>query len=160
MGSDAMGVSEVLCLVAVVAGQQTRTQIETNTPPVPILRYIDRHNLDGSYTYGFQSVDGTYKLETRQTDGQVRGQFGYFDDLGQWRESSYGAGAQTGFQSQVPTQTVRREGQILTQREGVERDQGEVRLVNGRRAVLRRRRFRKKHRVLHSHSKDSLLIMK
>ena len=35
------------------------------TTPVPILRYIDTQNSDGSYTYGYESGDGTYKIETR-----------------------------------------------------------------------------------------------
>ena len=39
-------------------------QKETTTP-VPILRYIDTQNNDGSYTYGYESGDGTYKIETR-----------------------------------------------------------------------------------------------
>ncbi len=31
----------------------------------PSLRFIDTQNPDGSYTYGYESGDGTYKLETR-----------------------------------------------------------------------------------------------
>ncbi len=34
-------------------------------PPIPILRYLDTQNPDGSYTYGYESGDGTYKIETR-----------------------------------------------------------------------------------------------
>lgn len=36
-----------------------------STTPVPILRYIDTQNPDGSYTFGYESGDGTYKIETR-----------------------------------------------------------------------------------------------
>jgi hypothetical protein len=32
---------------------------------VPILRFVDRQNADGSYTYGYESGDGSYKIETR-----------------------------------------------------------------------------------------------
>ena len=35
------------------------------TTPVPILRFVDRHNDDGSYTYGYEGGDGSYKIETR-----------------------------------------------------------------------------------------------
>ena len=28
-------------------------------------RFVDRQNPDGSYTYGYESGDGTYKIETR-----------------------------------------------------------------------------------------------
>ena len=38
----------------------------SSTTPVPILRYIDTQNPDGSYTFGYESGDGTYKIETRQ----------------------------------------------------------------------------------------------
>ena len=31
-------------------------------PVVPILRFIDTQNPDGSYTYGYESGDGTYKV--------------------------------------------------------------------------------------------------
>ncbi len=37
----------------------------TTTTPVPILRFVDRQNADGSYTYGYESGDGSYKIETR-----------------------------------------------------------------------------------------------
>ena len=38
----------------------------SSTTPVPILRYIDTQNPDGSYTFGYEGGDGTYKIETRQ----------------------------------------------------------------------------------------------
>ena len=31
-----------------------------------------RHNEDGSYTYGYEAADGTFKLETRFVDGSVQ----------------------------------------------------------------------------------------
>jgi hypothetical protein len=34
---------------------------------------IFRHNEDGSYTYGYEAADGTFKLETRFPDGSVQG---------------------------------------------------------------------------------------
>jgi hypothetical protein len=35
--------------------------------------HVDRHNEDGSYTYGYEAADGTFKLETRFPDGSVQG---------------------------------------------------------------------------------------
>jgi len=61
------------------------------TTPVPILRFLDTQNPDGSYTYGYESGDGTYKIETRYPDGEVKGKYGYYDDLGEFREVEYGA---------------------------------------------------------------------
>jgi len=107
----------VCALVGSVAGQNFRTFAnngfsqnsllnqnelfpEPSTTPIPILKFVDQHNTDGSYTYGFQSADGTYKLETRLKSGEVKGKYGYIDSDGNLKETSYGADTVTGF---VPT---------------------------------------------------------
>jgi len=74
-----------------------RKEPETTTPIVPILRSVDRQNPDGSYTYGYESGDGTYKIETRYPTGEVKGKYGYYDDTGLFREVEYGAAPKTGF---------------------------------------------------------------
>jgi len=66
-------------------------EIQETTTPVPILRFIDTQNADGSYTYGYENGDGTYKIETRYVTGEVRGKYGYYDDTGVLREVEYGA---------------------------------------------------------------------
>merc|ERR1712209_98064 len=73
----------------------------TSTTPVPILRYVDTQNVDGSYTYGYEAADGTYKLETRFVDGRVKGKYGYIDPEGNLREASYGAEAGRGFEPKI-----------------------------------------------------------
>merc|ERR1719158_2322109 len=70
---------------------------EETTPPVPILRQIQEQNPDGSYTYGYESGDGTYKIETRYATGEVKGKYGYYDDTGLFREVEYGAEPEKGF---------------------------------------------------------------
>merc|ERR1711953_163347 len=82
----------------VAAAQSSPT---TSTTPVPILRYVDTQNIDGSYTYGYEAADGTYKLETRFVDGRVKGKYGYIDPEGNVREASYGAEAGRGFEPQI-----------------------------------------------------------
>merc|ERR1711971_524546 len=72
-----------------------------STTPVPILRYVDNQNIDGSYTYGYEAADGTYKLETRFVDGRVKGKYGYIDPEGVLREASYGAEAGRGFEPEI-----------------------------------------------------------
>jgi len=62
-----------------------------NTTPIPIIQHIETHNSDGSYTYGYESGDGTYKIETRYATGEVKGKYGYYDDTGLLREVEYGA---------------------------------------------------------------------
>lgn len=50
-----------------------------------------RHNEDGSYTYGFEGADGSFKIETKQATGEVIGKYGYVDDSGKLRVVEYGA---------------------------------------------------------------------
>jgi len=96
--------------VASVANAQTLGRIDNfnfnldnvkEEPPkevVPILRFIDTQNPDGSYTYGYESGDGTYKIETRFATGEVKGKYGYVDLTGQLREVEYGASPERGFE--------------------------------------------------------------
>ncbi|XP_074108791.1 cuticular protein 97Ea [Cotesia typhae] len=67
------------------------------TPPVAILKQINRHNEDGSYTYGFEGADGSFKIETKLANGEVKGKYGFVDDTGMTRVVEYGAN-QYGFQ--------------------------------------------------------------
>ncbi|CAG9863442.1 unnamed protein product [Phyllotreta striolata] len=59
--------------------------------PIAILKQINRHNEDGSYTYGYESADGTFKIETKLPTGEVKGKYGYVDDTGKVRVVEYGA---------------------------------------------------------------------
>lgn len=58
---------------------------------MPILKQIDKHNSDGSYTYGYEAADKSFKIETKYPNGEVYGKYGYVDDQGQVREIEYGA---------------------------------------------------------------------
>merc|ERR1719295_884206 len=168
-----MAGQQVLALVLVVAGKSAWTtpqrSISTPTTPVPILRYIDRQNTDGSYTYGFEGADGTYKVETRHPDGRVKGKYGYFDPEGVFREATYGAEAGRGFEPKIdglelppPTIVQKIENEIpqtlepvpvvpqkfenfspkdFSPKESAELivDDRKIKIVNGRRAVLKKR---------------------
>merc|ERR1712168_314889 len=169
MGSRGMAVFKRLSVLLVVAGPcaWTTPQFPSLTPtttPVPILRYIDKQNTDGSYTYGFEGADGTYKLETRFVDGRVKGKYGYIDPDGVLREASYGAEAGRGFEPEIqgvelPPPTIVQEiqneipqtlqptiqnsqrfknfrAQTVTTKN---QETGKVKIVNGRRAVLKKR---------------------
>merc|ERR1712241_1349846 len=103
MGSAEMAVNKILVLAVVVgsvAGQLTGTDSETSTP-VPILRYLDQQNDDGSYTFGYESADGTYKIETRLANGQIKGKYGYIDANGDLQETIYDGTAEHGFAPQI-----------------------------------------------------------
>jgi len=87
----------LLGLSAVALAQQQRqgrlsaTGRNEATTPVPILRQINTVNEDGSYTYGYEGADGSYKVENKAKNGEVTGKYGYYDDVGQLREVEYGA---------------------------------------------------------------------
>merc|ERR1711902_409400 len=126
-----------------------------STTPVPILRYVDTQNIDGSYTYGYEAADGTYKLETRYTDGRVKGKYGYIDPDGNLREASYGAEAGRGFEPQIeglelpppvttpeeafneiPEQVPQKQFQNFQPTENTN-DANKFKIVNGRRALVK-----------------------
>lgn len=86
-------------------------QKQQYTTPVPILKQINKHNEDGSYSYGYEAADGTYKIETKYPNGEVFGKYGYIDDQGKLREIEYGASRRgfepAGSEIQVPPPTLK-----------------------------------------------------
>ncbi|XP_025193347.1 cuticle protein 3-like [Melanaphis sacchari] len=60
---------------------------------IPILKQVNRQNEDGSYSYGYENADGTYKIETKYPSGEVYGKYGYVDETGKLRTVEYGASA-------------------------------------------------------------------
>ncbi|XP_012215964.1 uncharacterized protein Cpr97Eb [Linepithema humile] len=71
------------------------------TTPVPILKQINKHNEDGSYSYGYEAADGSYKIESKYPTGEVYGKYGFVDDTGNVREIEYGA-SRRGFEPVGP----------------------------------------------------------
>ena len=66
---------------------------------VPILKHINQLNPDGSYTFGYESGDGSFRVETKDLSGHVKGKYGYIDVNGQARVVEYTSGKNTGFQA-------------------------------------------------------------
>lgn len=66
---------------------------------VSILKQINKVNDDGSYTFGYEASDGSFKVETRDVAGNVKGMFGFVDDVGQLKRVSYSANNSSGFQT-------------------------------------------------------------
>lgn len=86
----------VFGLAAVALAQHQYPQ--QTTTPVPILKQINRHNNDGSYSFGYEAADGSFKIETKHQNGEVYGKYGYIGDDGKVREVEYGASKQRGFE--------------------------------------------------------------
>ncbi|CAK1540791.1 unnamed protein product [Leptosia nina] len=83
----------IVAACACVSSQRAPT-----TTPVPILKQINRQNDDGSYSFGYEAADGSFKIETKYPNGDVAGKYGYVDEGGKLREVSYGASSQRGFE--------------------------------------------------------------
>ncbi|CAG9785856.1 unnamed protein product [Diatraea saccharalis] len=63
---------------------------ETADPAkVGIVKQIRRLNDDGSYTIGYEADDGTFKIESRDVLGNVKGTFGYVDKDGEIKRVTY-----------------------------------------------------------------------
>lgn len=92
-------------LSVALAQTQNYPSSSPTTPPVRILKQINRQNEDGSYTYGYQNEDGSYKIETKSATGEVVGKYGYVDADGKVREIEYGA-SHRGFEPVGPGITV------------------------------------------------------
>ncbi|KAF6213995.1 hypothetical protein GE061_011724 [Apolygus lucorum] len=65
---------------------------QSKEPPVQTIRNYNKLNDDGSFTFGYEAADGSFKEETRGTDCVVRGKYGYVDPDGNKREFTYVSG--------------------------------------------------------------------
>ena len=70
----------------------TRVKEAAKEPPVQTIRNYSKVNDDGSFTFGYEAADGSFKEETRGTDCVVRGKYGYVDPDGNKREFTYVSG--------------------------------------------------------------------
>ncbi|XP_014258499.1 extensin-like [Cimex lectularius] len=66
--------------------------VSAKAPPVQTIRNYNKLNDDGSFTFGYEAADGSFKEETRGTDCVVRGKYGYIDPDGNKREFTYVSG--------------------------------------------------------------------
>merc|ERR1739842_163921 len=71
----------------------------TTEHPTVILKQINEINEDGTYTVGYEATDGTFKLETRDEEGNVEGKYGYLNEEGEIVIVEYSANNSTGFTS-------------------------------------------------------------
>ncbi|KDR18148.1 hypothetical protein L798_08008 [Zootermopsis nevadensis] len=97
------------CAVVKATGDQEESPEEQEAQSqqqVAILKQINRVNDDGSYTFGYEAADGSFKIETRDVQGNVKGMFGFVDESGELKRVSYSASNNTGFQSKGSLSTV------------------------------------------------------
>ncbi|KAJ9578175.1 hypothetical protein L9F63_005564, partial [Diploptera punctata] len=78
--------------IATTARPIPRAKESPKQPPVQTIRNYSKVNDDGSFTFGYEAADGSFKEETRGTDCVVRGKYGYVDPDGNKREFTYVSG--------------------------------------------------------------------
>ncbi|XP_046439323.1 uncharacterized protein LOC124190597 [Daphnia pulex] len=66
------------------------------TPAVTILKQINQLNEDGSYTFGYEASDGSFRFENMDANGYLTGRYGYVDSYGKTQETEYVAGKLSG----------------------------------------------------------------
>lgn len=73
-----------------------------------IIKQIRRVNSDGSYTVGYEADDGTFKIESRDVLGNIKGTYGFVDQNGEIKRVSYTANNDTSLlkSTVAPTEEV------------------------------------------------------
>jgi hypothetical protein len=64
---------------AITAGSSKSSSVTT-------LQQIQQLNEDGSYTFGYENSDGSFRMENRDASGFVVGRYGYIDINGKTQE--------------------------------------------------------------------------
>merc|ERR1719216_40345 len=93
----------------------TSTTSTTTEDPVVIVKQVNEINEDGSYTVGYEASDGSFRLETKDAEGNVEGKYGFLDENGEIKIVEYSANNSTGFTSDLELSQVN----ALTEAEAV-----------------------------------------
>ncbi|CAK1600580.1 unnamed protein product [Parnassius mnemosyne] len=79
-----------------ISSKEILNASETADPgKVEIVKQIRRLNEDGSYTIGYEADDGSFKIESRDVLGNVKGTFGYIDQDGEIKRVTYSSSSDT-----------------------------------------------------------------
>lgn len=62
---------------------------ESKDGQLEIVKQIKKVNEDGSYTIGYEADDGSFKIESRDVLGNIKGTYGFVDDDGEIKRVSY-----------------------------------------------------------------------
>ena len=80
---------------------EAASSTSTTEAPVVIVKQVNEINEDGSYTVGYEASDGSFRLETKDAEGNVEGKYGVVDENGEIKIVEYSANNSTGFQSDL-----------------------------------------------------------
>ncbi|XP_065573748.1 uncharacterized protein LOC136035723 [Artemia franciscana] len=89
----------VSCIIGLALCAPLGTYDDSRTSPtvVPILKQINQVSNDGSYTFGYEAGDGSFKVETRDPLGNINGRYGFIDPEGNFKVVDYTAGNNAAF---------------------------------------------------------------
>ena len=65
--------SEDVAVTTVSSASTTNDATSTTEAPVVIVKQVNEINEDGSYTVGYEASDGSFRLETKDAEGNVEG---------------------------------------------------------------------------------------
>lgn len=83
-------------LAAPYTASSSSSSTSAKSSTVAILKHIQQINDDGSYTFGYENADGSYRVENRDVSGYITGKYGYIDGDGKLQETEYVAGKLSG----------------------------------------------------------------
>ncbi|CAG9769292.1 unnamed protein product [Ceutorhynchus assimilis] len=69
--------------------EEELVESETKDGKLEIIKRIKKVNPDGSYTIGYEADDGSFKIESRDVLGNIKGTYGFLDDGGEIKRVSY-----------------------------------------------------------------------
>uniref|UniRef100_A0A6P7F1V2 Uncharacterized protein LOC114324288 n=1 Tax=Diabrotica virgifera virgifera TaxID=50390 RepID=A0A6P7F1V2_DIAVI len=72
------------------------------TKKLEIIKRIKKINEDGSYTIGYEADDGSFKIESRDVLGHIKGTYGFVDQDGQIKRVTYSTTNSTEILSKPP----------------------------------------------------------
>lgn len=92
-------------------------QSESKDGKLEIIKRIKKVNPDGSYTIGYEADDGSFKIESRDVLGNIKGTYGFVDDEGDIKRVSYSSSnASEIFSKHEPVSTPEFPTQSVVQR--------------------------------------------
>merc|ERR1712066_90816 len=93
--------SEDVAVTTISSASTTNVATSTTEAPVVIVKQVNEINEDGTYTVGHEASDGSFKLETKDADGNVKGKYGVVDENDDIKIVEYSANNSTGFTSDL-----------------------------------------------------------
>ncbi|XP_018332719.1 uncharacterized protein LOC108742152 [Agrilus planipennis] len=79
------------------------TEAESSRSKLEIVKQIKKINDDGSYTIGYEADDGSFKIESRDVLGNIKGTYGFVDENGEIKRVTYSTKNESDTKYTAPT---------------------------------------------------------